>query len=166
MKEIVADIWEIDEAVWRVIPTNGTVKANGAGIMGKGVALQALERYPSLDIALGRLIKAVGTSVGVLSLEQRLIAFPVKYQWYQPAKLELIACSCRELIELADAYKMHTVVLPRVGCGNGQLLYSDVRPILLEMLDNRFVAVTNLRYLAPNYLPAYNGRITALEETK
>ena len=39
MKEITGDLWTI-KADARVIPTNGTVRRDGAAVMGRGVALQ------------------------------------------------------------------------------------------------------------------------------
>ena len=41
-----------------------------------------------------------------------------------------------------DAYGWETVVLPRLGCGLGQLRWDDVKPILERYLDDRFIVLT------------------------
>ena len=49
------------------IPTNGIVLDSGAAVMGKGLALQAKERWPGIDFILGRSIQQVGNIVQVLT---------------------------------------------------------------------------------------------------
>lgn len=49
MKEVYGDIWEYHkQGYWIVITTNGFVKKNGCAVMGRGVAKQAVTKYPSL----------------------------------------------------------------------------------------------------------------------
>ena len=55
---------------------------------------------------------------------------------------EIIARSVRHLREYADANpEWKRIVLPRPGCGHGELQWKDIRPILAQ-LDNRFVCMT------------------------
>jgi hypothetical protein len=37
---------------------------------------------------------------------------------------------------------LENVLVPRPGCGNGQLDWEDVKPILLDHFDDRFIVVT------------------------
>lgn len=127
------------------ITTNGTIKANGCGVMGRGVALQALRFYPGLDRLLGQHLQTNGDHVGILieELTLVLVAFPVKYQWHQPADLDLIRQSAEELAALATIKGWRgPVLLPRPGCGNGQRTWEDVQPVIAPLLDDRFVVVT------------------------
>lgn len=55
MKEVTGNIWDYHEkGYWIVITTNGTVKANGEAVMGRGVALQAKRKYQGLPWRLGQ----------------------------------------------------------------------------------------------------------------
>jgi len=109
--------------------------------MGKGLALQAKEKFPELPLELGTRITHYGNKVFVFML-YRLIMFPVKSVWYENAKLELIEKSCKELKEIFR-YNLSDlpvpVYLPKVGCGNGGLNWNEVKPILEKILDDRFI---------------------------
>jgi len=143
VKEVDGNLWEI-EADWRVITTNGFVKKDGRAVMGRGVARQALQRYPGIDRLLGNHLRR-SNRVHVLS-EYRLISMPVKYNWWEDADPDLIERSARELAAWADTQGDVSVVLPRPGCGNGGLLWSQVKPLIEDILDDRFTVV---------YIPSY-----------
>jgi hypothetical protein len=50
MQELVADLWELSKTFDAVcVTTNGTLRKNGSGIMGKGVALEAKQRGGGLN---------------------------------------------------------------------------------------------------------------------
>lgn len=145
MKEITGDLWEV-EADARVITTNGFVKKNGMAVMGRGVAQQALRRYPIISETLGRALLRFGnhlTSLGWTSKHGWLWSFPVKHNWWEKADLELIRRSAEELVAAVDKQfaAPATVVLPRPGCGNGGLRWEDVKPVIEPILDDRFVVV-------------------------
>jgi RNase P protein component len=144
MQERAGDLWLVDGDA-RVITTNGTLKADGRGVMGRGVAKQATERYPMLARRLGRQLIARGNHVSVLlpgdEMTRPLVTFPVKHQWQDRASLDLIARSARELVALTTAKGWQTVVLPRPGCGNGGLDWWQVSLLLAPLLDDRFVVV-------------------------
>ena len=142
MKEVIGDLWTI-KADARVIPTNGTVRRDGAAVMGRGVALQAKQRYSEIEFSLGVLLKRLGNHVHYFYYQKDFLSFPVKHHWRDKADLGLIEQSCRELVKMADSRKRwKRIALPRVGCGNGGLDWKDVKPILEEYLDDRFIVVT------------------------
>jgi len=138
MREVTGNLWDYP-ADWRVIPTNGFIKQNGAAVMGRGLARQATERFPGLANYLGHLLCAEGNHVHPLP-EFGLITFPVKHNWWEQASLELIERSVKELKLLFVGGTQVSISLPRVGCGNGRLSWDDVKP-LLEGLDWRFTVV-------------------------
>lgn len=147
MMEATGDIWDYyNQGNWIVIPTNGTVKRNGEAVMGRGLALQAKSRFPQLSFALGRFINAYGNVVFVSNLQNRefrsikLITFPVKNHWKETASLHLIERSCNQLVYVAP--QNFLIYLPKVGCGNGRLDWKNVKPILEERLDDRFIVVS------------------------
>ena len=143
MKEIKGNIWDyLADDAWVVVPTNGFVKRDGSCVMGRGVALEACRKFPTLATELGTRIKRDGNQVYVFH-GYRIIAFPVKHAWWQKADLGLIEKSADRLFEEVGD---ELVYLPRVGCGNGQLQWSDVKPILEEVFHDQpnFIVVDKL----------------------
>ena len=125
---------------WVVITTNGIVRKDGACVMGRGVALQAAQRFPDLPFVLGAAIEVDGNHVHAFR-DFRVFSFPVKQHWIEPADPDLIQQSARQL--WYAFWKMHLdkVYLVRPGCGNGQLKWEDVKPLIAPILDDRFIVV-------------------------
>ena len=138
MIEVVGDLWTYP-ADFRVITTNGTVKRNGAAVLGRGCAKQAVDRYPLLPALLGARLAARGNHVLFFSdyelkADRGLFTFPVKHEWMLPADVELIARSVKEFQNQLLSSAIY--VLPRPGCGNGGLLWEAVRPVVSGLPDN------------------------------
>lgn len=138
MIERAADLWT-EPADFRVITTNGSVRKDGCAVMGRGCARQAMHMYPQLPRMLGEMLQRHGNRVYFFEREQLaaptgLFTFPVKHQWMETADLALISRSTVEFARqlLASA----TYVMPRPGCGNGQLAWRDVQPIIAALPDN------------------------------
>lgn len=148
MREISGDIWDFHkQGHWIVITTNGTVRKDGACVMGRGVAKQAAEKFPGLPYILGEYISSMGNHVNYLT-EFKIISFPVKHNWWEAADTSLIDTSCQEIRTLVDNLEItypfggpYHVYMVRPGCGNGGLDWKDVKPILEKYLDDRFVVV-------------------------
>lgn len=153
MKEIQGNIWDYHaKGHWVVITTNGSVRKDGACVMGRGVALQAKEKFPLLPYELGNEIKHRGNFLLVFP-QYRIITFPVKGQWMERANMQLIQSSLGQLIEFLSNPQVkipYPIYMVRPGCGNGGLAWKDVRPILGKYLDDRFVVVEE--YLVGNHL--------------
>lgn len=154
------------------ITTNGFVKANGECVMGRGIAKQVQKYLPNIPKDLGKLIKTGGNRVHLIYPERRdenipaVISFPVKpvnkvceshndyvshmnfkigdiiAGWACKADPAIIEQSAIQLVELANQYDWETILLPRAGCGAGELNWQDIKPILDSVLDDRFTAVT------------------------
>lgn len=146
MIEIKGDLFN-QKADAIAITTNGTVTKAGRAVMGRGVAKIAKETWEDIDMTLGNDISVFGNHVHSLYYDGArqicVVSFPVKHSWFEKADPKLIEQSCRELRELADAQGWKYVVLPRPGCGNGQLEWKDVQPLVANELDDRFVVVNN-----------------------
>jgi len=149
MKEITGNIWDYHrQGHWIVITTNGTVRNNGEAVMGRGVAREASEKFQKLSLELGNRIKGCNMAYGEWSqgnnlkvfYKYKIITFPVKYNWWERASLALIEKSCKELKEACHG-NIDIKYMVRPGCGNGQLLWLDVKPILEKYLDDRFIIV-------------------------
>jgi len=140
VREVKGDIWRYKDQGYIVIPTNGYVRNDGRCVMGRGVAHQAARRYPPIPMELGTLIRKHGNHVYAIGIN--MFSFPVKHVWWEKAEEGLITNSMIELRDLADTMPGARFYLPRVGCGNGQLKWGDVKPILeIGLADNRFTIV-------------------------
>ena len=146
MLEAEGDLWEYP-ADARVITTNGFLKKDGTLVMGRGVALQAKTRYPILPSLLGNLVALRGNVVNLVVTDHeppiQIATLPVKHVYWRSADTELIKKSLVDLVKLADEMEWKVVALPRPGCGNGGLSWEDVKPLLVDVLDDRFVVVNN-----------------------
>lgn len=159
MLEATADLWAV-EADLRVITTNGaTRRSDAAAIMGRGCAREAKDRIEGLEYHFGRLLGEHGNRVmrlaetdpdgthalGRFSKDRAgtvLASFPVKHHWKEEAVPELIGRSVGQLVALADKFGYGRIALPRPGCGNGRLRWTEVKKLLEPILDNRFTVVS------------------------
>lgn len=141
MIEVFGDLWTY-EADAKCITTNGFVRRDGKAVMGRGVAKQAVNKWPEIQDLLGQFISYMGNQPYVISGPERvgfyLISYPVKHNWWEKADLELIEQSAIKLVILCSDYDWKTIVLPRPGCGNGQRTWEEVKPAIEEILDDRF----------------------------
>jgi len=125
------------------ITTNGFVKSTGECVMGRGCALTAKQLYPQLPAKLGRYIRQYGNIPFNLGCwgPHRIFSFPVKHNWWEPADPALIVASAQLLMQRLDKFGISEIAIPRPGCGNGRLNWTDIRPLLLPILDDRCIVV-------------------------
>lgn len=139
MREVTGDIWDTTGVV--VVPTNGTLNANGHLVMGAGVALEARLRHIHLPAKLGNFVSVYGNRVFYLKAES-ILSFPTKQHWKDLSNIQLIQQSGRQAVEIADKFNLNRIILPRVGCGYGGLTWDFVRGFLSPILDDRFVVLS------------------------
>jgi hypothetical protein len=142
MIEAFGDAWELAKGHRLFITSNGYVKKNGCAVMGRGIAKEASTKFPELAATLGWMLRLSGNQVHFLGAfgDYWLHSFPVKHNWWEKADPELIKESVKELQKVIWD-KDAKLFIPRPGCGNGGLLWEDVKP-LLEGLDDRFRIVS------------------------
>lgn len=111
---------------------------NTKGVMGKGIALQFRDVYGAMyqkyveDCKAGRVQLGkmhVYDLGGVIEDGPRyIINFPTKGHWKSQSKLLDIEEGLRDLIKCIRILSIETIALPPLGCGNGGLEWSDVKP--------------------------------------
>lgn len=150
MREVTGDLWSyVKIGAVIVIPTNGERRVDGwRNIMGKGVAKQALVRYPTIDQRIGKLLRQHGNrcfklTMGTAEHPWTLVTFPTKDRWREPSDLAIIEDSATQLVEMADKFEWTEIILPRVGTGvdTGKLDWADVQRVIAPIFDSRFVVV-------------------------
>lgn len=146
MLEVRGDLWDFHGAGhWVVVTTNGKRNRQGQAVMGRGVALQAADKWPEFPLVVGNHIATKGNHVAAF-MKYRVITFPVKHDWRERADLELIERSAHELVMAADT-GVYTpgmrICMPRPGCANGGRTWEEVGPVLEGVLrgDDRFMIV-------------------------
>lgn len=113
---------------------------NTVGVMGKGVAQGFKARYPAMYRDYKQLCDDHVLKIGTLHCwhgpSRWVLNFPTKTTWKKPSKLEYIEAG---LDAFATNYKkmgIRSIAFPPLGCGNGQLDWSVVRPLMLKYLWN------------------------------
>lgn len=138
MIELEHNLWDNTDPfqfAMRCITTNGYVNVKGQCVMGRGCAKEASERYPGFAVRVGDMIKAHGNQMFFFE-DLGILTFPVKHVWDQPADIELIRLSANSLYQFAIRAPATPILLPRPGCGNGQLQWEQVKPYLEFLPDN------------------------------
>jgi hypothetical protein len=138
--ETTGNIWDYLDNSIIAITTNGSVSRSGKAIIGRGVAAQAAVLFQSIPEILGAAIKNSGNHVHYL--DNNIVSFPVEHSPYEIPDLNLIKRSAIELVQKADEFGWSQIVVPRPGCGGGGLLWKDVKPILENLFDKRFIVIS------------------------
>jgi O-acetyl-ADP-ribose deacetylase (regulator of RNase III) len=63
-----------------------------------------------------------------------VINFPTKGHWRSRSKLSDIKAGLLDLRAVIRQRHIESIAIPPLGCGNGRLNWSDVRPLIVEAL--------------------------------
>ena len=127
----------LDAPVEAVVNTVNTV-----GVMGKGIALMFKEAFPENFRAYEAACKRKEVRVGHMFVTENLalcgprwiLNFPTKQHWRQPSRMEWITAGLRDLRGVVEENNIRSIALPALGCGNGGLDWSEVRPEIEQSL--------------------------------
>jgi len=163
MIDIEGNVWEVanqNDAI--VIPTNIGWNAQGKAVMGKGLAGQAAQRFPTLRSIYGPHCQVYGIKTPLLyhkfpspSGDQYLILFPTKpfnenapfLSWKSPADISLVKKSLQQLATLKPPHVNGKIYVPFVGCGLGGLQ----RKVVGELMDQILIADYFIRIQPKKY---------------
>ena len=109
---------------------------NTVGVMGKGIALQFKRKWPAnakaYEVACKRNDVIPGKMFvfdnGGLVEPKFIINFPTKRHWRQPSKMSDIDAGLIDLIAQVKHLRIRSIAIPPLGCGNGGLEWTEVRP--------------------------------------
>jgi O-acetyl-ADP-ribose deacetylase (regulator of RNase III) len=115
---------------------------NTVGIMGKGIALMFKEAFPANfrqyavacqhgEVRTGRMFL---TQTGSLSGPRWIINFPTKAHWRTRTRIEWIDAGLEDLRRVVIEEEIRSIAVPPLGCGNGGLKWSQVRPRIEKAL--------------------------------
>lgn len=111
---------------------------NTVGVMGKGIALQFKERFPMNFKLYADACKKGTIGVGKMLVvkevtingEQYIINFPTKTEWFKKSQYNYIEEGLKDLVRVIEEYKIKSIALPPLGCGNGGLKWEKVKPMI------------------------------------
>lgn len=116
---------------------------NTEGVMGRGIALMFKERFPenyriyqaackAREVRTGKMFV---TANNELQGPRWIINFPTKEHWKAPTRIEWVKSGLVDLVRFIKEQGIKSIALPPLGCGNGGLQWSDVRPLITTALS-------------------------------
>jgi O-acetyl-ADP-ribose deacetylase (regulator of RNase III)/uncharacterized protein YwgA len=118
---------------------------NTVGIMGKGVALEFKKRYPAMYLDYVKRCDRHEVKLGepyVYQDDDHLIVnFPTKQHWRSVSRLSDIVAGLEYLEGHYKDWEIRSLAVPPLGCGNGQLEWRVIGPILLRHLRRLAIPV-------------------------
>lgn len=112
---------------------------NTVGVMGKGLALQYKQRYPEMFKIYQAACEKHQLTTGKLMLwhgaDHWVLLFPTKENWRYPSRLEYIEKGLEKFVKTYAEKQIHSIAFPRLGCGNGELDWADVKPLMEKYLE-------------------------------
>jgi O-acetyl-ADP-ribose deacetylase (regulator of RNase III)/uncharacterized protein YwgA len=113
---------------------------NCVGIMGKGVAAEFKKRFPAMFDDYAARCDRKEVRLGEPYLYEdiagvSIINFPTKGHWRSASRLSDIERGLDYLAAHASQWKLDSIALPPLGCGNGGLEWSEVGPLIHAKLS-------------------------------
>lgn len=143
MNTLKGNIWDYHQQGYITITTNGNLDKRGFAVMGRGIALQAKQKFPDLPKRLGEQIRKHGNLVYVWH-DYKLVTFPTKTDYWKCSDLSLIESGLFQLTKLWNNSSItiqDKLFIPKLGCGYGQLSWTVIEPLMDRYLDDRFIVI-------------------------
>lgn len=133
---------------------------NTIGVMGKGVAKGFKTQYPEMFQEYHQVCKSGQLRIGKIHLwrgsDKWVLNFPTKTTWRKPSKLEYIELGLKKFVHVFDELGITSISFPPLGCGNGNLDWADVKPLMESYLRRLPIQVyVHDRHVAPDFVPEH-----------
>lgn len=116
---------------------------NCEGFMGKGIAYQFKVRFPENNKSYVKACRSGELTVGKVHhfVEDgiTIINFPTKDKWRENSRMAYIEDGMDSLIELIPTLTVKKIAIPPLGCGNGGLIWGDVK----EIIENKIAKLSD-----------------------
>lgn len=117
---------------------------NTVGVMGKGLALQFKQKFPTNYKIYKEACKNQTIDIGKLllvdesNLERKkfIINFPTKKHWRNSSKIEYIEEGLKDLVRIIETQSFESMAIPALGCGLGGLEWESVKLLIEKQLGN------------------------------
>ena len=119
---------------------------NCVGIMGKGIAAEFKKRFPEMFKDYKLKCERNQVVLGKPYLYKRLfnpwiINFPTKQHWRSLSNIQDIQNGLFYVIEKYQEWGIQSLAVPPLGCGNGQLEWKQVGPLIYSILNRMEISV-------------------------
>src|SRR5262245_59727085 len=128
---------------------------NCVGVMGKGVALAFRKRFPEMYADYVARCEVGQVRLGEPYLYRRdelpwILNFPTKGHWRAVSRLADIVAGLEYLEQHYRAWRITSLAVPALGCGQGGVEWRVVGPVLVHYLDRLDIP---LKLYAPQGTP-------------
>ena len=115
------------------------IPVNCVGVAGKGLAKQWADKFPDAYIQYKKRCEESLVRIGhILPTRQDgkwFLCFPTKTDWRLNSEIEYIQEGIKSLGQTITTLRIKSLAIPRLGCGNGGLMWEDVRHVIIEELE-------------------------------
>jgi uncharacterized protein YwgA/O-acetyl-ADP-ribose deacetylase (regulator of RNase III) len=170
MKILIADV--LQSSAQTLINT-----VNCVGIMGKGIALEFKNRFPEMFEDYVKRCARREVKPGIPYLYKglfppQIINFPTKDHWKSVSRISDIERGLQHLVSHYREWEVTSLAIPPLGCGNGQLEWKTVGPLIYRFASRMDIPVEmyapygtpakelTIEFLSqkPSAMPQRNGR--------
>ncbi len=117
---------------------------NCVGVMGAGLARQFRLKYPEMfreyaKVCMNNTLRPGIMHVFIISTKQTpnfIINFPTKLHWKDPSDVSYITKGLIALREEIVSREIHSIAIPKLGCGYGGLDWNVVRREIIRYLKD------------------------------
>lgn len=139
VRVLTGDLFSSDAQTW-------VNTVNCVGVMGKGIALGFKQRFPDMYRDYVARCQRGEVRLGQPYLFRRLVKpwvlnFPTKAHWRSVSKLADIERGLSYLAAHVHEWEVESLAVPPLGCGNGQLDWRMVGPVLYRRLGELGIPV-------------------------
>jgi O-acetyl-ADP-ribose deacetylase (regulator of RNase III) len=119
---------------------------NCVGVMGKGIALAFKNQYPAMFKDYVTKCKKKEVRLGFpycfpLVNNRMIVNFPTKGHWKENSNKEKIEEGLQYLIARVNEWKIQSIAFPPLGCGNGNLNWDVILPLMRKYLSQMGIPV-------------------------
>lgn len=114
---------------------------NCHGVMGKGLALTFKNVFPDYfsyyrELCSDGCLRPGRVNVFVSNDKPLIVSFPTKNHWKDNSILEWIDKGLMSLADAIHSLGIKSIAIPMLGCGNGNLNWDEVRPLIVNRLSH------------------------------
>lgn len=143
---------------------------NCVGVMGKGLAKEFKSREPGMFRAYREICYRGDLRPGLLWLWRGktswVLNFPTKIHWRNPSKIEWIEAGLQKFVANYKSLDISEVSFPRLGCGNGDLDWNEVRPLMEKYLGDLSIPVFIHDFSRDIGLPEHLEQVTSVMKSE
>lgn len=143
---------------------------NTVGVMGKGLALSFKQRYPEMFTFYRAACEKKQFKIGKLMLwyapDHWILLFPTKENWRNPSKIEYIEKGLVKFVQTYADKNINSIAFPKLGCGNGELSWDDVKPLMEKYLKALPIDIYIYLGLKTDFAPEHKNQKETLDWLK